>query len=72
MPPSPTDYNFQPHTYGPADPVFALPSSPACIPTEGVAANAKEAWAMLKAAGLENPPFTEVMLGALNLKTKKA
>ena len=62
-------YSFEPHTYGPSDPVFDLPTSPTCIPA-GFAASPREAHALLTAAGIERPPMVEIMLGGLNLQAK--
>lgn len=78
--PSPTGnvvneyFNFQPATFAPNDPVFALPSSPACIPAPGVATSAQHAVELLRATPgakhLAAAPLPEIFVAALSHKDR--
>jgi hypothetical protein len=59
-------YDFEPTTFAVGDPIFALPSSPKCVPV-GTANSAKEAHALVAAASpaLATLHLTEVFAAAL-------
>ena len=60
--------DFRATTYGPGDTTFALPTSPACIPT-GYAATPRDAYRILQSVpGFGSVSMTEIGLGGMNLR----